>query len=156
IAMWRSLRATLDGRFGDAEVFAAEMLQRAPDEINFHNTFAAQLFLLRRDQGRLAEIKDVLREAVQTAPRLVGFRAALALTDAERHFEVAVALEEAAGSAPLLARTQFSYARALAARGRRLDRTRALDLLDAVAVAADELDLGGLQLGLGALRDRLR
>jgi len=76
--------------------------------------------------------------------------------DAERHFEAAVALEEAAGSAPLLARTQFSYARALAARGRRLDRTRALDLLDAAAVAADELDLGGLQLGLGALRDRLR
>jgi class 3 adenylate cyclase len=248
LAMWRTLRAMLDGRFGDAEVFAAEMLHRAPDEINFHNTYAAQLFLLRRDQGRLAEIKDVLREAVQTAPRLVGFRAALALTqaelgavdeareelealaiddgarvpyvtrasslallvetgaevgdaehsarayevllphsgqllvvgwgaaclgaadrflgvaaantrrwdDAERHFEAAVALEEAAGSAPLLARTQFSYARALAARGRRLDRTRALDMLDAAAVAADELDLDGLQLGLGALRDRLR
>jgi tetratricopeptide (TPR) repeat protein len=247
IAMWRSLRAALDGRLGDAEVFAAEMLGNAPDEMNFRNTFAAQLFLLRRDQGRLAEIKDMLRDAAQAAPRLVGFRAALALTeaelgavddarrelaalaiddvttvpyvtrasmlallvetgaelgdadhsasaydlllphagqllvvgwgaaclgaadrflgvaaantrrwdDAERHFEAALALEEAAGAAPLVARTQLAYARALAARGRRLDRARTLGLLDAAAGAADELDLGGLHRGLGTIRDRL-
>src|SRR5439155_1676871 len=142
IAMWRSLRATLDGRFGDAEVFAAEMLQRAPDEINFHNTFAAQLFLLRRDQGRLAEIKDVLREAVQTAPRLVGFRAALALTQAELG-----AVDEAPEELEALAvydGTKVPYV------------TRASSLALLLESAADGLVLGGLKLGLGALRDRLR
>ena len=248
IAMWRSLRAALDGRLADAEAFAAEMLGNAPDEMNFRNTFAAQLFLLRRDQGRLAEIKDMLRSAVQAAPRLVGFRAGLALThaelgaidearqelaalaiddftsvpyvtrasmlallvettaelgdadrsasaydlllphagqllvvgwgaaclgaadrflgvaaantgrwvDAEHHFQAALALEKAAGSAALVARTQLSYARALATRGRPLDRPRTLALLDAAATTADSLDLGGLQRGLGTIRDRLR
>ena len=263
VAMWQSLRAMLNGRFSDAESFAATMLSRAPDEVNFHNTFAAQLFLLRRDQGRLAEIKDVLRDAAEAAPRLVGFRAALALThaeldavgearqelaaidieqlatvpyvtrpallallvetgaelhdselhdseihdseihdsahsacaydlllphagqllvvgwgaaclgaadrflgvaaantarwdDAEPHFQAAAALEDAAGAAPLLARTQLSHARALAARGRRVDRPRAQGLLDSVAVAADELDLGGLQPSLATIRQGLR
>ena len=237
VAMWRSLRAMVDGRLGDAEMFATEMLRRAPDEINFHNTFASQLFLLRRDQGRLGEIEVLLRAAVQETPRLVGFRIALALThaelgavaearreleplvaddftavpyvtrtaslallaetcgeigavehlelphdlllpyqgqllvvgwgagclgaadrflgvaaavahrwdDADRCFQAAVSLEEAAGSPPLVARTRCSYARALAARGRRQDRARALALLDAAASVADELEMGGLQ-----------
>jgi hypothetical protein len=67
-----------------------------------------------------------------------------------------VALEEATGSAPLLARTRFCYARALVARGRDEDSTRASALLDAAAVAADELEMRGLQQGLASTRGRLR
>jgi class 3 adenylate cyclase/tetratricopeptide (TPR) repeat protein len=247
IAMWRSLRATLEGRFGDAEEFASEMLARAPDEVNFHNSYAAQLFLLRRDQGRLPEIIDLLRAAADAAPRLVGFRAALALAhaelgnapdaqqeldaltagdvasapyvtrvalvalmvetaaeldavtgitgaydllqpyagqllvvgwgaaclgaadrflgmaaaregrwdEAERHFEVAVALESHVGAAPLLARTRLSCARMLAARGRQLDRARALRELDAVAAVVDGLDMSGLRRALALTRERI-
>jgi hypothetical protein len=83
VAMWQALQSMLTGRFEDAERRAGEMLERAPHEANFQNSFAAQLFLIRRDEGRLAEIEYLLRGAVQATPRLIGFRIALALTHAE-------------------------------------------------------------------------
>ena len=72
--------------------------------MNYTNAFTAQLFYLRREQGRLAEIEPVLADAVAANPGIVGFRVALAATyadlgrpaDARMHFDVA-ATDEFAG-----------------------------------------------------------
>jgi DNA-binding SARP family transcriptional activator/tetratricopeptide (TPR) repeat protein len=83
VACWRTMRALIDGRFGDAE-------KRMPDLFTFLSTgrdtpnmYAAQLFVLRREQGRLDELKPLLTETVSANPELASFSAALALTYAE-------------------------------------------------------------------------
>lgn len=79
-ALARAMRAFLDGQFDDGERLAEEALalgQRAgePDALL---TFGVQLFLLRREQGRLQELEDTLRDFVAGYPAVPAVRSALA------------------------------------------------------------------------------
>jgi tetratricopeptide (TPR) repeat protein len=74
----RGCVAMLDGDFASAERFNESGLADARGG-GFVATGLAQLFLLRREQGRLDEIESIADSALETAPGLVGFRVAVAL-----------------------------------------------------------------------------
>ena len=63
---------------------------------------------------------------------------------AEEHFEAALAMDERMKAWPWLAHTRFEYSRALLARGREQDRTRAQELRRMALAAAERLGMGGL------------
>jgi class 3 adenylate cyclase len=67
---------------------------------------------------------------------------------AERHFELALALEQRMRAWPWLAHTRCEYAEMLLARGRPHDRVRAEELREMSLAAAD-------RLGMGRLRQRI-
>jgi tetratricopeptide (TPR) repeat protein len=80
----RALEALFVGRFAAAERLATEALemgQRAQvaDAVNI---FAAQLGMIRREQGRLQEIEPAIRTFVEQFPEAPVWRAALALVAA--------------------------------------------------------------------------
>jgi len=83
ISRWRTMRAMLDGRFDDAERYSAQMVDEAGDDINAKSAHMCQLFILRRDQGRLEEARLLPEAAVKKTPGLLTFRAMIALADAE-------------------------------------------------------------------------
>lgn len=96
----RSMRALLEGRFEHAEQLAQEALatgQRA-QSTNAMLTFAAQMWTLRRDQGRLCELEDIVRAFVEQDATVPATRAALALLYSEigRDAEARAALEQLA------------------------------------------------------------
>jgi predicted ATPase len=96
-AAWDGMVAMLDGALDDVEEHTAAILDRGGSHPNYTNAFTAQLFYLRRAQGRLGEIVGVLEDTVAANPLILGFRVALATTYADlgdadgarRHFEVA-------------------------------------------------------------------
>ncbi|MDP9071846.1 MAG: AAA family ATPase [Actinomycetota bacterium] len=80
---WRTLLAFLEGRFDEIEELSAQALNFAPDDKNFLNSFAAQTFHLRFEQGRLADVEPWMAVVVEQNPGLPAFRAALAVTHVE-------------------------------------------------------------------------
>ena len=101
ITSYRGMRALMDGRFADGERLGQDALalgQSARSE-DATQALGAQLFALRREQGRLAELDALLRGFVERFPTVPGWRTGLALLCAElrrpaealEHFEVAVA-----------------------------------------------------------------
>jgi class 3 adenylate cyclase/tetratricopeptide (TPR) repeat protein len=83
LAMWRSLRALMSGRLQETEAQMDDMIRHAGEEANFRFTVSAQLFQLRREQGRVAELLGLLRAVVHLTPHMTAFRAGLALLCAE-------------------------------------------------------------------------
>jgi DNA-binding winged helix-turn-helix (wHTH) protein len=86
-----AMRALLDGRFADAERLAAAAYavgQRAESE-NVAHLYGAQVFWIRREQGRLAETEATMRSFIERFPALPSWRAGLALVfvNAGRHSE---------------------------------------------------------------------
>ena len=98
-AAWDGMTAMLDGDLDRVEEHTTAILERGGSHPNYTNAFTAQLFYLRRAQGRLGEIVGVLEDTVATNPLILGFRVALAtsyaatgdLDAARKHFEVAAA-----------------------------------------------------------------
>jgi DNA-binding SARP family transcriptional activator len=138
-AMWRALRALLDGHFGQAEDHAADMLRWAGDDINFATSYAAMLLYLRRDQGRLDELKPLLVAAMEQTPGLDAVRSALALLHLEldEPDEARALLERIVGSGvtgdprgPAWSATLANLAEVCA----RLDDTRHVDELTTALV----------------------
>jgi DNA-binding SARP family transcriptional activator/tetratricopeptide (TPR) repeat protein len=82
--------------------------------------------------------------------RYLGLLAATAAhwTDAERHFDAALEVNERIGARPWLAHTQEDYARMLAERGQRRDRERGLEL--AARATEGYLSLGMDRFAAGA------
>jgi tetratricopeptide (TPR) repeat protein len=79
-AMWRGLRALLDGRFGEVGHHAADMLRWAGDDAGFTVSQGGMLASLWWDQGRLEELKPLLIAATEQGTGLVdSVRSALAL-----------------------------------------------------------------------------
>lgn len=72
VALWRGMRALMDGRFAEAEALAEEMLAigRRAQRREAEPVFAAQMLALHRDRGdlaRLAGLELTLREHVARA-----------------------------------------------------------------------------------------
>jgi DNA-binding CsgD family transcriptional regulator len=84
-ALWRAMRALLDGRFAEAEPLAqaAFVLGQRAQRQNAGLFFAAQLFTLRREQGRLAELAPTAAATADRYPNLPVLRCWLALLYAE-------------------------------------------------------------------------
>jgi len=82
-AMWRGLRALLDGRLDDVEDHAAEMLRWAGDDPNIAFSYGGLQLDLRRGQGRLEELKPTLLAALEETSSRDVLRAALALLHIE-------------------------------------------------------------------------
>jgi tetratricopeptide (TPR) repeat protein len=97
IPVWRASRALLQGDVTDAETLALEaftMGQAAEDPASLP-TFGAQLFVVRRDQGRVGELEGTVRSMVEEFPAVPAWRGALALLLAEsgRHDEARAELD---------------------------------------------------------------
>lgn len=80
VGMCRAMRALMGGRFDEAEELAttALMLGQRVQAETAANFFAAHLFFLRRDQGRLAELTEGLQQTVAAFPTVPAWRCALA------------------------------------------------------------------------------
>jgi len=78
------LLALLDGAFEKAEA-ANEQGLAASVHADFQSNGLAQLFLLRREQGRIAELEPIAAVAIEATPGLEAFEAALALARCELH-----------------------------------------------------------------------
>jgi len=94
----RAPRAQLAGRLDDAEALAIEALTVADGSADAITIFGGQIVAIRLEQGRLAEMVDLIAQAVVDNPALPTFRAAhaMALCYADRHEEAAALLHEAA------------------------------------------------------------
>jgi tetratricopeptide (TPR) repeat protein len=97
VAFSRSWRALLAGRTEEAETLATDALQLGnesgqPESLAL---FASQLVEIRRYQGRLGEVVDLLTGAVDDNPGIPGLRAQLAGAYCElgRHSEAAALLD---------------------------------------------------------------
>jgi hypothetical protein len=80
VAVARPMRALLEGRFDEVEELAERALAvgRQTNNRAALQTFSAQLLLLRREQGRLAEVIDDVRGLVTQYPTIPAWRFALA------------------------------------------------------------------------------
>ena len=82
LPLQHALRAAGAGRFDEAErrnAESTELLQRVHGSVG-ELAGAAQLVMLRLQQGRLPELEAALRAMVATHPEMVGFHSALAAT----------------------------------------------------------------------------
>ncbi len=81
----RSWRELLAGRIESAEAHAQTGLAIGTEssQPDAAAVFAAQLFLVRLDQGRLDEVEPLLAAAVERYPGIVGLRASLAIARCE-------------------------------------------------------------------------
>ena len=82
--MWKAARAQMAGRFDEAEQhnLQARGLSRhlqGLDALQLQAGVGAQLFLLRKEQGRLVELEETARGFVREFPHTVGWRVGLAL-----------------------------------------------------------------------------
>jgi tetratricopeptide (TPR) repeat protein len=98
------MRALLDGRFADAEALVFEVLgeERRFAPADAGQVFLSQLMLLRREQGRIAEVEPMLHAGMERFPTLTTWRAALALVHVD-----AGRLEEARGQLEVVAADDF-------------------------------------------------
>jgi tetratricopeptide (TPR) repeat protein len=85
VEIFRGMRALLDGRFGAAETLIHQAFatgQHAQNE-NATQVFATQMFLLRREQGRLAELEPAFKGMVEQYPDIPSWRCGLAMLYAQ-------------------------------------------------------------------------
>ena len=84
-ALTRAMRAMLDGRFAEAEQLAHQALamgQRTHGTTALQ-TYGGQLLVIRRDQGRLAELEPIVQSMAAQNPTVPAWHAALAFLHAE-------------------------------------------------------------------------
>jgi tetratricopeptide (TPR) repeat protein len=108
-----AMRALMEGRFADAERLATEAFtigQRRPNMVA-QQIFASQMFVLRREQGRLGELEPVIQTFVTQFPALIFARCALALCHAEagRTSDAAAAIERLAAEEFGAMRRDFTW-----------------------------------------------
>jgi class 3 adenylate cyclase len=79
------MRALVDGRIDDAERLAQEALStgQRTEGANAMQMYGAQIFALRREQGRLGEMEAGIKGFVQMYPAVPAWRTALALLSAD-------------------------------------------------------------------------
>jgi len=76
----RAALAIAEGRFEEAERLIFEAFQHGQESgsADAGTAFGAQLYNLRRLQGRIAEVESIFREAAEGSPSVATYRAALA------------------------------------------------------------------------------
>ena len=102
---FHACEASLEGRFVDFEHFAQEALAvgQALEVENAAGIFGTQMFMLRREQGRLCEVEPLLHYFIRTPEGAYAWRPGLALIYAELGHT-----SEAAAEFDQLARRNFS------------------------------------------------
>ena len=103
LGLCRAMRSLMNGHFDEAEALAAAALAvgQSVQPETAANFYAAQIFSIRREQGRLAELEDALLGAVAAFPAVSAWRSALACLycevgrrdDAGREFERAASAD---------------------------------------------------------------
>ena len=84
-----TMREILRGEFAEAERFADKALDAAHDihgEVA-HGVYGAQMFTIRREQGRLAEVAPLFRRFLDENPQDAAWRPGLALIASDLGFE---------------------------------------------------------------------
>ncbi len=78
---WRCMFAQLDGRLEEAEMLAFESfeMRQALQTRDAEGVLAAQLFMIGRAQGRVAELLEAVEQAIAQFPALAAWRAGLPL-----------------------------------------------------------------------------
>ncbi|MBO3746195.1 AAA family ATPase [Streptosporangiaceae bacterium NEAU-GS5] len=76
-------RALCEGRYAEAEKLANAAVEGSDAGPDFQAGWAAQIFGLRRDQGRLAELDALLTDLVADSSRVPGWLTARAVADVE-------------------------------------------------------------------------
>jgi tetratricopeptide (TPR) repeat protein len=103
VAATRANLALLTGRFDEVEALISRALELGRHAMNRDATLSSrlQLFLLRREQGRLDEIEETIRRSVQeySARRVFRCVLVLLLCDLGREREASAALEQLAAGA---------------------------------------------------------
>jgi DNA-binding SARP family transcriptional activator len=91
VAVWRAMRALLDGRLDEADRLAAEAVATGSrgETVTAPQYYAVQLLAIRQEQRRIAEFEEPARQLVEVNPHRPAWRAALAtlLIEAEREDE---------------------------------------------------------------------
>jgi len=100
-AVWRAMRALLEGSLDQAEELAAEALAAGgPAEgVTAAQYYGIQLLAIRREQGRMGEVEQAARQMVASNPIRPAWRAALAtvLWESDQPAEARAELEQLAG-----------------------------------------------------------
>jgi tetratricopeptide (TPR) repeat protein len=80
-AVWDAMRALMDGRLDEAEQLAAAAVSSGirSEGVTAPQYYAVQVLYLRREQARMGELEDPVREALGTNPDRAAWRAGLAL-----------------------------------------------------------------------------
>ncbi len=79
-ALWRAMRALLQGRLELAEKLASEAVAAGRgEEITAPQYYAIQLLAIRREQGRMGELEEAARQVVRANPNRPAWRAGLAI-----------------------------------------------------------------------------
>jgi hypothetical protein len=84
-----ALLALMRGEFDEAEKLVAWVLDHSGQRRNGTTIGLAQLFLLRREQGRLAEVTSYVHDLLEELPQLRAFETALALGALEQRDDAA-------------------------------------------------------------------
>jgi DNA-binding SARP family transcriptional activator len=89
VAGMRAHHALLEGGFDQAEGFMADALSlgKRAESWNAEVSFRLQLYMLRRYQGRLAEIEEIVRRSVEDYPTYPIWRCVLAHMTAQLRYE---------------------------------------------------------------------
>jgi hypothetical protein len=84
-AVWRAMRTMLAGRLEEAERLALDalMIGAGAEQFTAPHYYAIQVFLLRREQGRLEELLGPAREFAATLPAVPAWRAVFAWLQGE-------------------------------------------------------------------------
>jgi len=79
--VWQAMKALLDGRLEEAEPLAAAAVSSGirSEGVTAPQYYAVQVLYLRREQARMGELEDPVREALSTNPDRAAWRAGLAL-----------------------------------------------------------------------------
>src|SRR5439155_2719356 len=166
VGVHRTLIALLEGRFAEAEGLISETFRigETAQSWNAAVAFRLQLYLLRREQGRLRELDDLVRCAAADYPTYPIFRCVLANMTAELGLDVEAGelLEALAadGFAALPFDEEWLVSMSLLAEtaGRLSDEACArtmyellLPYADRVAIAYPEISTGAVSRYLGIL-----
>jgi tetratricopeptide (TPR) repeat protein len=105
-AVWQAMKALLDGRLEEAEPLAAAAVSSGirSEGVTAPQYYAVQVLYLRREQARMGELEDPVREALSTNPDRAAWRAGLALMLHETG-----RTEEARSELDVLAREGFAW-----------------------------------------------
>ena len=82
------MRAILSGEFAEAERLAGQALEAAREFRNEYadGVYGVQMFTIRREQGRLAEVAPILRRFIDENPRDAAWRPGMALIASDLGF----------------------------------------------------------------------